>query len=70
MMLQKAPLLTRHLNAAKIALVVATVLALLSFPYIPKKTLEVYPAGTVWWGAFTDAGSGGNSSFEYKNESQ
>lgn len=69
-MIQKAPFLSRHLNAAKIALVVITILALFSFPYIPKKTLQVFPATNVWWGAFTDAYSGGNTQFEYQNESQ
>lgn len=58
------------MNAAKILLVALTILALFSFPYIPKKNLEIYPGDKLWWGAFTDAASGGNSTFEYVNESQ
>ncbi|MBC6905171.1 GGDEF domain-containing protein [Saccharophagus sp. K07] len=65
-MKQKPP--SRHLNAAKIALALASCLALFSFPYIPQKKLDIYPGSQVWWGAFTDAASGGNSSFEYMNE--
>lgn len=65
-MIHKAPSLSGYFNAAKIALVVITVLALLSFPYIPHRNLEIYPASQVWWGAFTDSG---NTQFEYKNES-
>lgn len=51
-------------------LVITTILALFSFPYIPEKTLEIYPGSDVWWGAFTDSFSGGNTEVEYKNESQ
>src|SRR5688572_18137849 len=65
-MIQKPPLLSRHLNAAKIALVIITVLALFSFPYIPHKTLNIYPGTNVWWGAFTESGG---TLFEYQNES-
>lgn len=68
-MIPKKPTLSRQLNTAKIVLVVTTVLALFSFPYIPKKTLEIYPSSEVWWGAFTDSFSGGNTQVEYKNES-
>lgn len=59
----------RHLNAAKIVLVIATILALFAFPYIPQKTLELYPENEVWWGAFNDSSVGGNTSVEYLNES-
>jgi diguanylate cyclase (GGDEF)-like protein len=62
--------LSSHLNAAKIVLVILTILALFSFPYIPKKNMTIYPGTNVWWGAFSDASSGGNTSFVYKNESQ
>ncbi len=67
-MAQNIASLSRNLNAAKLVLVALTVLALFSFPYIPEKTYEVYPANPVWWGAFTDTGFGGNSKFEYQNE--
>lgn len=66
----KAPALAQHMNAAKLGLVIITVLALFSYPYIPQKKLQVYPAENVWWGAFTDAGAGGNTQFEYKNAAQ
>ncbi len=68
-MMDKTPSVSRHLNTAKIALVVTAVVALISFPYIPKKNLEIYPGSQVWWGGFSDASSGGNTRFEYKNES-
>lgn len=68
-MIQKTLSLSRHMNAAKIALVLITILALFSFPYIPKKTLEVHPGVPMWWGAFNDSFSGGNTKIEYKNDS-
>lgn len=66
----KPPSLSKHLNAAKISLVMLTIFALFSFPYIPSKILRIYPGDNIWWGGFTDAGSGGNSKFEYQNENQ
>lgn len=69
-MASKTLALTQHMNAAKIGLVLITILALFSYPYIPQKKLLIYPADNVWWGGFNDAGSGGNTKFEYKNASQ
>lgn len=66
----KAQLLSQQLNAAKLLLVLITFLAVVTFPYIPKKTLPIYPAASIWWGAFNDAANGGNTRFEYKNEDQ
>lgn len=69
-MASKAPALSQHMHAAKLGLVIITILALFSYPYIPQKKLQIYPAENVWWGGFADAGSGGNTKFEYKNTSQ
>lgn len=59
------PSLSRFLNTAKFVLVITMILALFAFPYIPKKTMEIFPGSQVWWGAFTDSG---NTKFDYKNE--
>lgn len=67
--MQNTPSLSRFLNVAKIVLVVTMILALFAFPYIPKKTLKIFPGSQVWWGAFTDSILGGNTTFEYTNES-
>ena len=64
----KAASLAQQLNAAKFLLVLITVLAVVAFPYIPKRTLPIYPGANIWWGAFADAASGGNTGFEYKND--
>lgn len=48
---------------------VTTILAIFAFPYVPDKSLVIYPGSEVWWGAFTDSSAGGNSKFEYMNES-
>lgn len=61
--------LIKHASAIKIVLVIATVLALLAFPYLPRKTLDVYPSTEAWWGGYSDVVMGGNSQFEYENES-
>jgi len=57
------------LNTVKVILVLITLLALISYPYIPKRTLHVYPEPNFWWGAFTDTFAGGNTQFEYANQS-
>ncbi|HEY6527601.1 MAG TPA: GGDEF domain-containing protein [Cellvibrionaceae bacterium] len=49
-------------------LVITTILALVAFPYIPQKTLEIFPSAKIWWGGFSDADSGGNTRYEYKND--
>lgn len=67
-MIRSTSSLSQHLNAAKIVLVIATILAFLCFPYIPYRTLQIHPGSEVWWGAFTDSISGGNTRSEYKNE--
>ena len=61
---------SRHINAAKIGLVIITILGLFSYPYIPQKKLQVFPGPKVWWGAFTDGSAGSKTTFEYKNKSQ
>lgn len=43
----KAQLLSQQLNAAKLLLVLITILAVVTFPYIPKKTLPIYPAANI-----------------------
>lgn len=65
--LKQLPL--RTWNTAKILLVVTTVLAITAYPYIPQRSLQIFPGSDVWWGAFTDSFVGGNSEFTYKNES-
>ncbi len=62
------PALPRFLNAAKFVLVITMILALFAFPYIPKKILHIFPGSNVWWGAFNDSSRGGNTKFDYKNE--
>lgn len=69
-MIGKTASLSPHLNTAKIILAISTILALFSFPYIPKKNMTIYPGMDVWWGAFSDSSAGGNTNFVYKNESQ
>lgn len=68
-MTQIEQLSLRTWNAAKILLVVTTVLAIFAYPYLPQRSLEVFPGSDVWWGAFTDSFAGGNTQFAYKNES-
>lgn len=67
-MVQNTPVLTRYLNSAKFVLLAIAIFALFSFPYIPKKSLNLFPDSQVWWGAYTDSFSGGNSKFEYIKE--
>jgi len=69
-MLINSSLRAQSLTVAKVALAFVAMLAIVAFPYIPKKTLQIYPGPNVWWGAFTDVYSGGNTKFAYKNESQ
>lgn len=59
----------RTWNIAKIVLVVTTILAIVAYPYIPQRTLQIYPGSGVWWGAFDDSFLGGNTKFTYKNDS-
>lgn len=61
---------SRHMNAAKIGLVLITILGLFSYPYIPQKKLQIFPGPHVWWGAFTDGSPASKTTYAYKNESQ
>ncbi len=61
---------SQHMNAAKLGLVIITILGLFSYPYIPQKKLQIFPGENVWWGGFTDGSSDANTTFEYKNISQ
>jgi diguanylate cyclase (GGDEF)-like protein len=67
-MAQSKQIALRPWNAAKIVLVLATILAILAYPYIPQRTLEIFPGSGVHWGAFTDSFAGGNTKFTYKQE--
>ena len=60
----------QNFNTAKVLVAVISIISFLSFPYIPKKYVNVYPESSVWWGAYTDSFSGGNSTFVYSDETQ
>jgi len=62
--------LNNRFNALKITIVVLIIGALITYPYIPKPTLNIYPGIDMWWGAYTDNSTGGNSSFQYLNDNQ
>lgn len=61
----------RRINFAKFSLLLATVLALFLYPYIPSKTLVVYPdENNIFWGAYSDIYMGGDTSVDYNNDLQ
>lgn len=67
-MARSKEIVLRPWNAAKILAVIAAILAILAYPYIPQKTLEIFPGSSVHWGAFTDSFAGGNTQLTYKQE--
>lgn len=50
-------------------MVVLTILAVFAYPYLPQKSLQLFPGSEIWWGGFTDSSMGGNTEFAYVNES-
>lgn len=61
-----APIVT----IVKLVLVFTTIVVFISYHYIPKRSLKIYPGAGVWWGAYTDSYEEGNSKVEYLNKNQ
>ena len=70
-MTQRKQRILRRINFAKFSLLLATILALFLYPYIPSRTLVIYPdANNIFWGAYSDIYMGGDTSVDYNNDLQ